>query len=197
MKRAKVEPACAGSEKSVKKGKKQGISEEDDRKLWEFVTRSVRPIQKKPPEAKTGGKNTPKSPAKAAQKQAPVAAPSRTPVRPPPLPPSVPVPVFDKGEADALRRGKRPIEARLDLHGMNQSEAHAALSRTIRAGRKSGRRTLLVITGKGRAGGGVLRRLLPLWLEEFSRDVLAFSEARPEDGGAGAYYLRLRKDKKP
>lgn len=196
MKRIKVEPACAGSEKSVKKGKKQGISEEDDRRLWEFVTRSVRPIQKKPPAPKTGGKTTPKPPATAAQKQAAIAAPSKIPVRQPALPPPVPAPVFDKGEADALRRGKRPVEARLDLHGMNQSEAHAALSRAIRAGRKSGRRTLLVITGKGRAGGGVLRRLLPLWLEEFSRDVLAFTEARPEDGGAGAYYLRLRKDKK-
>lgn len=178
----------------MKKGKKQGISGEDDRRLWEFVTRSIRPIQKKTAEAKQGGKSTPKHPAKAAQKPPSTLMPPHRPPQPPV--PAAPAPVFDKGEAETLRRGKRPVEARLDLHGMNQSEAHAALTRAIRAGRKSGRRTLLVITGKGRAGGGVLRRLLPLWLEEFSRDVMAFSEARPEDGGAGAWYLRLRKDKK-
>jgi len=89
-----------------------------------------------------------------------------------------------------------PIEARLDLHGMTQDEAHRALDRFIPAMREDGRRAVLIITGKGtREGGGVLRQAVPRWLDEarLRPHVLAIEEARPQHGGAGALYVLLRR----
>lgn len=178
----------------MKKGQKKG-NDGDDRAVWEYVTRSVRPYGKK---AVAAAKTAPKTAAKTAAKAS--FGPEKPPARPVP-PPRIPAPAapkpFDKGEEEALRKGRREVEATLDLHGMTQSEAYDALHRAVRHAQRDDRRTLLVITGKGRVGGGVLRRLLPLWLEEgeLRSSVLAFSAARPEDGGGGAFYLRLRKKK--
>lgn len=106
---------------------------------------------------------------------------------------------FDRATETKLKKGKLPLEGRIDLHGMTQEEAHRALRRFITDSLKAGRRTVLVITGKGRAGGGVLRRMLPFWLEEPSlqKMVIALTAAQPRDGGDGAFYLRLRKKDKP
>jgi DNA-nicking Smr family endonuclease len=92
-----------------------------------------------------------------------------------------------------LRRGRIKIEARLDLHGLRQKEAHAALNRFLSAAEARGLRLLLVITGKGRGLDSTLKRLVPLWLAEGSnRTRVAFvSEAAPHDGGAGALYVYL------
>jgi DNA-nicking Smr family endonuclease len=94
-----------------------------------------------------------------------------------------------------LKRGKHKIEARLDLHGMTQQEAHHALARFIRAARSEGKRCVLVITGRGSVGGGVLRAAVPRWFEEpeFRPHLLAISTAQPRDGGAGALYVMLRR----
>lgn len=90
------------------------------------------------------------------------------------------------------------IDGRLDLHGLTQSEAHDALVATVRSGVAQGRRCILVITGRGDWGGterGVLRRMVPRWLNEptVRPHVLAFTEAQPRDGGGGALYLLLRR----
>lgn len=99
---------------------------------------------------------------------------------------------MDAATARRMKRGEFRPEGTLDLHGMTQGEAFAAFSRFIaRAGREE-KRNLLVITGKGTRGGGVLRRLLPLWAEEIPA-ILALSPARPRDGGEGAFYVRLRR----
>ena len=103
---------------------------------------------------------------------------------------------LDRRSAQRLRRGQMPIEARLDLHGMTQDEAHRALDRFIPEMREAGRRAVLIITGKGTSGGGgVLRQAVPRWLAEArSRPhVLAIEEARPQHGGAGALYVLLRR----
>lgn len=170
----------------MKKGKTPENGDEEDKALWKRVAGTVRPYGKKP-----------------AKEAAPPPPPNRKPHKdaPPPLPPAAKSggkPAFDRGWEEQLSRKGAEVEAKLDLHGMSQTEAYAALYRFIRAQQAAGRRTLLVITGKGRAGGGVLRRLLPLWLEEAPlRDaVVAFTPARPKDGGAGAFYVRLRKKKK-
>jgi DNA-nicking Smr family endonuclease len=98
-----------------------------------------------------------------------------------------------------LKRGKHKIEARLDLHGMTQNEAHRTLLGFIRAARAGGKRCVLVITGrgspKGPNGGGVLRTAVPRWFEEaeFRPHLLAISPAQPRDGGAGALYVMLRR----
>jgi len=102
---------------------------------------------------------------------------------------------YDKANAERLKRGKHPVEARLDLHGMTQDQAHRALASFIRGARVAGKRCVLVITGRGRLGGGVLRAAVPRWLDEpeFRPHLLAIATAQPRDGGAGALYVMLRR----
>jgi len=94
----------------------------------------------------------------------------------------------DRATAERLKRGRRAIEARLDLHGMTQAEAHRALFGFVGGSRTAGRRCVLVITGHGRIGGGVLKSAVPRWLHEpeLRRHVLAIAPARPQHGGTGA-----------
>ena len=103
----------------------------------------------------------------------------------------------DTRTLDRLRRGQLRPEGRLDLHGMTQAEAHGALEKFIPRAQGAGRRCVIVITGKGSvsAGGGVLRNAVPGWLNAPSLrpSVLAFAEAVPRDGGAGALYVLLRR----
>jgi len=107
----------------------------------------------------------------------------------------------DRRLADRLKRGRLPIDATLDLHGMTQSEAHAAVQGFVARSVERGRRTLLIVTGKGRreSGGGVLKSALPRWLNEapLREDILALTQAQPEHGGSGAYYVLLRRRKRP
>jgi DNA-nicking Smr family endonuclease len=101
-----------------------------------------------------------------------------------------------------VTRGRDPIDARIDLHGKTQSEAHDALARFIRRAQSNGARVVLVVTGKGsgtpRDGErerGVLRRQVPLWLAlpEFRSLIIGFEEAHVAHGGEGALYVRLRR----
>ncbi len=105
-----------------------------------------------------------------------------------------------------LGRGQIEIDGTIDLHGMRQAEAHAALSRFIHARAARGDRTLLVITGKGlkKVNGdatviverGVLRSMLPVWLGEpgLAPLVAGWDIAAQGHGGEGAYYVRLRRE---
>ncbi|HYM71881.1 MAG TPA: Smr/MutS family protein [Stellaceae bacterium] len=104
---------------------------------------------------------------------------------------------IDRARAERLKRGRLPVEARLDLHGMTQAEAHRALAGFVRNSRAAGRRCVLVITGRGAVGGGVLRAAVPRWLAEpeFRPHLLAIATAQPRDGGAGALYVMLRRNK--
>jgi|TARA_Y100000294_G_scaffold153626_1_gene152684 DNA-nicking Smr family endonuclease len=90
------------------------------------------------------------------------------------------------------------IEATLDLHGLTQAEAHRALGAFLRGSRSAGKRTVLVITGKGGVKGserGVLRDAVPRWLNEGPnrRMIRGFSFAAPKDGGQGALYVLLKR----
>ena len=87
------------------------------------------------------------------------------------------------------------IDQRLDLHGMTQDSAHAALSTTIGRAFDTGRRCLLVITGKGHGGEGVLRRQVPRWLNQppLRERILSFAAARPQHGGDGALYILIKR----
>jgi len=115
----------------------------------------------------------------------------------PPLPPLDRFAGIDRANAERLKRGLHRIEARLDLHGMTQAEAHRALSGFVEASRAAGRRCVLVITGRGlgQSGPGVLKSSVPRWLEEpeLRRQILATAAAQPHHGGPGASYLLLRR----
>lgn len=113
---------------------------------------------------------------------------------------------LDRRSQERLRRGRLPIEGRLDLHGHTQADAHRALGVFIRQAYRRGLRCVLIITGKGgervdeddsimpNRSKGVLRRQVPLWLEgELGRMVLAVETARRQHGGDGAYYVLLRR----
>ena len=91
-----------------------------------------------------------------------------------------------------LTRGEILIDLRLDLHGMTAARAHNQLIQFIVSAAQEGCRCVLVITGKG---SGVLNGHVPNWLKQqpMSPHVLALAEARPKDGGSGAFYVLLRR----
>ena len=94
-----------------------------------------------------------------------------------------------------LRRGQFSVGGELDLHGLTASEAKIRLSEFIKDVLSRGTRCVRIIHGKGRRSsnkGPVLKPLTAKWLSRHD-DVLAFCNARPVDGGAGAVYVLLRK----
>ena len=97
------------------------------------------------------------------------------------------------------RAGRLRIDARIDLHGMTQAQAHGDLLQFLYRSQSRGARFVLVITGKGAPdlarSRGVLRQQVPLWLAlpEFRALVLGFDVAHLGHGGDGALYVRLRK----
>ena len=117
--------------------------------------------------------------------------------------PTASLEAFDRRLKQRLARGTEAIEARVDLHGKTQSEAYAALFSFLRKAQSDSARFVLVITGKGgnaREDGserGVLKRQVPQWLRlpEFRRYVLGFGDAHHRHGGAGALYLRIRRQR--
>jgi DNA-nicking Smr family endonuclease len=179
-------------------GKKTRRLSKDERALWQGVTRAVAPLRKAAGEAEPELDDAPK--AKAPKTLA--VARAAVAVRPKPLPPLTPL---DRRQRKKLARGAQKIDARLDLHGYTQSQAHDALRHFLRAGQAKGASVALVITGKGKKdlgiggggtrGEGVLKRAVPLWLKlpEFRDTVIGFEQASISHGGEGALYVRLRK----
>jgi DNA-nicking Smr family endonuclease len=111
-----------------------------------------------------------------------------------PKPPAIEKPVVRK-----LARGRLPIDGRIDLHGLTQSEAHNLLFDFLARAHERGLRHVLVITGKGvsRGSDGVLKRLAPQWLAkpEFRFLISGYEEAARSHGGEGALYIRLRRER--
>lgn len=107
-------------------------------------------------------------------------------------------PGTDRNLMRALRRGDFTLQGRLDLHGMTQAQAKAAVDRFLTDSRRAGRRCVLIIHGRGLNSQDqlpVLKEQVRGWLEHKSvgKGVLAFATARPQDGGAGAVYVLLRR----
>jgi len=173
--------------------KRRGLSP-DERVLWSAVTRSIAPMR--------AGAAAPEEDAVEAVRPAvpkPAAAPLAQPLAQEPMPP--PLSPLGRRMRSRVARGKEDIDGRLDLHGLTQSEAHAALLRFLRQAGGRGARLVLVITGKGARGGegerGVLRRQVPQWLRlpEFRALVIGFEQAHVAHGGEGALYVRVRRSR--
>lgn len=108
---------------------------------------------------------------------------------------------FDRWLLGDLRRGRFAVQAHLDLHGMTRGDAKEALSTFVREAVLKGRRSILVVHGRGlRSPGGepVLKRAVVGWLSHgsLSGHVLAFATARQVDGGGGAMYVLLRRERR-
>ena len=100
-------------------------------------------------------------------------------------------------QAKAVKSGKAGYTQSIDLHGCRLDEAYRKLQYFIKSMSKEGHRHVLIITGKGKNNEGILRNQLPQWLnqESLSPYIIAYSQAQPKDGGAGAWYVNLRQIK--
>lgn len=117
-------------------------------------------------------------------------------VQPTPKPPAKPQPPQLDGSTERkLTRGLLTIDATLDLHGMTQTQAHAALDRFVARQIGTAARVLLIVTGKGKGGDGVLKRLMPEWLMAgpYASRILKIASAARGHGGGGASYVMLRR----
>lgn len=102
-------------------------------------------------------------------------------------------PPADRGGEKRVRRGKLEIDATLDLHGHTQETGRSALLRFVQAAHSRGDRTIVVVTGAGRAGQGVLKQRLPDWLAELRPLIAGYAQAHRQHGGAGAFYVFLKR----
>jgi DNA-nicking Smr family endonuclease len=174
----------------------------EERVLWSAVTQSMKPLR--PEEAlsdpEPAAPLAPPPPGKREKKIKPQH--TETLVAPAPPKPAPIAPPLSRRAKRNVARGKHEIDARLDLHGLTQSEAHHALLRFLRTASARDARLVLVITGKGKAGSqeegrerGVLRRQVPQWLSlpEFRDYVVGFEDAHIAHGGEGALYVRVRR----
>lgn len=165
-------------------------------KLWRAVLADVTPLPGRAPPPEDEPPPTPVE-----------TSPPAVAVRPVALPQPQPhihelrhghTPGIDRRTADRMKRGEMGIDGRIDLHGLTQEAAHVALNGFISRSYALGRRCLLVITGKGtREGSGVLRAAVPRWLNDrpLRGVILAFSHAQPRDGGEGALYVLLKRQR--
>jgi DNA-nicking Smr family endonuclease len=160
----------------------------EEARLWATVVATVRPAF---------GRTLPAMPpleAEAAKASAKPAAPAGSPPRPS-RKISAPPERIEPGRHRRIARERDPIGMRLDLHGMDQDRARAALHAFLAHAQTEGARVVLVITGKGVQGDGVLRRRVPEWLAEApSRGrVAGVSQAERRHGGEGALYVALKR----
>lgn len=207
---------------SGKRRKKADDLNNEDKALWQAFTKSVKPLSGQKRIGKTAEKAEKSGDSRETKRTVEHKGPRpRVPVsepvagkkdKPAPSKPAPGLSQFDNKKVRRLNSGRQKVEARLDLHGMRQSEAHAALRRFLHASVRRDYRTVLIITGKGFARGeekqswqgdddrerGVLRRMLPKWLEqpEFRAIVVGYTSAGPRHGGDGAFYVQLRSTKR-
>ncbi|HPF22745.1 MAG TPA: Smr/MutS family protein [Hyphomonas sp.] len=163
----------------------------DEARAWARVARTVKPIAPAAEDISSfiealehGEPVLRRAPPKApAEPEKPAAKPAKEPAVP-----------QNRANEKRVRRGKLELAGRFDLHGHTQLSAEAALADFLARKQAEGARCVLVITGKGKGGEGVLRRNFLRWLEMPAARVLVsgYSEAHPRHGGSGAFYVFLR-----
>lgn len=186
---------------------------DEDRDAWERTAQTFEPLNRKRRQKR---EIEPLPPIEPAVTHPPAAPPRRPPhaVPPPPRDELPPLAGIGRRQTRKLSTGQVSIDGRVDLHGMTQAEAHGALRQFLVGAHERDARWVLVITGKGsrrKAGrsevedsfmpreSGILRRNVPLWLEQSDlRDiVIAFRTAAQAHGGDGALYVQLRQRRRP
>lgn len=192
------------------KDRRRGGLTPEDRALWDSVTRSIKPLahsDKEEARAAEGVRpNRPTPVPKDAAEKSPAIRKPHPTRHPTPSPHPSPPAGIDRRTHKRIAKGTIAIDARVDLHGLTQRQAHARLKSFLAGCHHRGDRHVLVITGKGgwqtdsRIGHdygerGVLRRVVPHWLAapEFRVFVAGFEEAHIAHGGGGAFYVRLRR----
>jgi DNA-nicking Smr family endonuclease len=190
-------------------GKRRVLSYEE-RVLWTAVTKAIAPLRDVVPDASLEPAADVPKVRKAPpvfEKPAKPPKPAVSPVLPRPMPPMKVAPAaqpLGRRMKRSLARGSEGIDARLDLHGLTQAQAHDTLLRFLRTASTRDARLVLVITGKGKRGDGdenrergVLRRQVPQWLglPEFRDLVIGFEDAHIAHGGEGALYVRVRRQR--
>jgi DNA-nicking Smr family endonuclease len=184
--------------------RKRALTEEE-RELFETTLEDARPLKKAPRRPKQKKRATPQpapppSVTKKAEPKPAAAAPARRTVG------------IDGNTAARLQRGTIDPQARLDLHGLTERDAHRALLTFLREARLRKLRLILIVTGKGESGPsrggetdfdlgfdmrmrGILRKMTPRWLKEpgVAELIADVREAHRRHGGAGALYVYLRK----
>jgi DNA-nicking Smr family endonuclease len=169
----------------VSKGKRSLTEEEQT--LWGRVAATVKPRRGPKQPAANASPAPPVSPRKPSH--APLQQPKSNAAKRTLAPPQ------DRGAEKRVRRGKLEIGGKLDLHGHTLATGRTALVRFLHAAYDRGDRTVIVITGVGRAGHGVLKQNLPDWLAsaEVRAFVAGFAQAHRAHGGAGAFYVFLKR----
>lgn len=174
--------------------RKSRTPSDEDLLLWDHVTRDIAPLPNpKPAPAKTDTavkkpKAPPKTPARVKGiKDVKAAAPV--------APVTVLGKGIDKNTQKRLEKGQKTIDYTLDLHGKTQNEALDALRNVLLRAYQGNLRCVLVITGKGTGGKGVIRANFHDWLAmaPLNAIILHTSKAQPKHGGDGAFYVLLRR----
>ncbi len=200
------------------------VLSDEDLSLWQHTTRTMRPLHggkkrvapvsfdeaRYQPHVSTDSRHQKAQPSEPAAPSMPAARRSHGHTEMSPG-----LAQFDARKARKIKAGRIEIQARLDLHGMRQSEAHGALHAFLLRSHARRLKWVLVITGKGtfaRDGNslgpmgadwsapqrGVLRHNVPKWLAEpqLRSVVVSFTTAAIHHGGEGALYIQLRSVKK-
>ena len=161
----------------------------EDQHIWGMVAATVHPL-----------------PGRAAPTAGQEAAKHETAARiHPPKPPGRPGKLrevlddIEPNRRHRIAKAREEIGARLDLHGMDQTRARAVLEGFLANAFHEGWRAVLVITGKGVQGDGVLKRRAPEWLAapHHAHIVAGISDAARHHGGEGALYVALKRKPKP
>ncbi len=188
---------------------------DEERALWTGFARSIAPLRQSGISAKPSAEASAKSAATPSATPAAASGPAPSHAQPGPIAPretplsarSPPLAPLGRRLKQRVARGREPIDARIDLHGLTQRQAHAALLRLLHRAQADGAKTVLVVTGKGSGKvsnigerdaaieRGVLRRQVPMWLAspEFRPLIVGFDDAHIGHGGQGALYVRLRR----
>ena len=195
--------------------------DDDEAADWDHTARSIEPLKRAKPrvhkalevEIDTNARARPKAvdAAKAAHTPKSSSAKEPAPASLAKATKAAPIAEFDRKKAKKIRSGQIEIEARIDLHGLRQDEAHVTLRAFLERAQRAGKRWVLVITGKGKISvdrddetpfdmtknrdRGVLKRNVPRWLEEpdLRGLVVSYTNAAISHGGDGALYVHLRK----